>query len=495
MRSMHIHTCPLCEATCGLTIDVEGERVVRVRGDVDDVFSRGFVCPKGLTIGDLHHDPDRLREPLVDGAPASWDEAWRAVAARLGRVISEHGRGALGLYLGNPNVHNLAGTLYAGAVAKAMGGPYVFSASTSDQMPKQVSAVWMFGDPLTIPIPDIDRTDLLVVLGADPLTSNGSLMTAPDMPRRLRRLRRRGGRLVVVDPRSSRTARAADLHLPIRPGTDALLLAAVAHTLLAEGRGRRPRPARQRPPGAARGPRRLLAGCRHRSDRYPGTGDPRPRPGPGVSAIGRRLRSDRHHHGKVRNAGLVAGRRRQHAHREPRSAGWRDVPAGTRRAGELVTHDPPAGTAVRAVRHRRARPARGVGELPTAALAEEILGGHLRGLITIAGNPALSVPDAERLDKALAGLDVLVCVDLYPTETARHADVVLPVPSPLERPHFDLAFTQLAVRNVANYSAPVFPPGPRPSGRPSPGWPGSSLPLRRTSIHSALIPTASTMRS
>jgi len=227
-RRVHAHTCPLCEATCGLLVETVGDQVpgvhvTGVRGDPDDVFSKGFACPKGLLIGRLNDDPDRLRTPLVDGEPATWDQAWQAVHERLGRVVAEHGRESLGVYLGNPNVHNLAGSLYAGAVIRALGTRSVFSASTSDQMPKQVAAVLMFGDPLTVPIPDVDRTQLLVVLGADPLTSNGSLMTAPDMPGRLRALRRRGGRLVVVDPRTSRTARAADTHLRIRPGADAWL--------------------------------------------------------------------------------------------------------------------------------------------------------------------------------------------------------------------------------------------------------------------------------
>ncbi len=226
----HVHTCPLCEATCGLAIDVDpvGRTVLKVRGDDEDVFSRGFACPKGLAIGELHADPDRLRAPLVDGQEVTWDEAWQAVADRLGRVIQGSGRESIAMYLGNPNVHNLAGAIYTPAVAKALGSPWVFTASTVDQQPKHVSAALMFGHKLTIPIPDVDRTDYLLVLGADPLTSNGSLMTAPDMPGRLRALRGRGGRLVVVDPRGSRTARAADEHIAIRPGTDALWLAAIA---------------------------------------------------------------------------------------------------------------------------------------------------------------------------------------------------------------------------------------------------------------------------
>jgi anaerobic selenocysteine-containing dehydrogenase len=460
--TVHAHTCPLCEATCGLLVETTGEQVpgvhvTGVRGDPDDVFSKGFACPKGLLIGRLNDDPDRLRTPLVDGEPATWQQAWQAVHERLGRVIAEHGRESVGVYLGNPNVHNLAGSLYAGAVIRALGTRSVFSASTSDQMPKQVAAVLMFGDPLTVPIPDVDRTQLLVVLGADPLTSNGSLMTAPDMPGRLRALRRRGGRLVVVDPRTSRTARAADTHLRIRPGADAWLLAAVAQVLLDEGLATAP--------GEHVNGYELLA--------------------PALAAFTPKV---------VETAtGLAAEQIRRLAHdlaAAPSAAVYGRIGTCTVRFGTLTSWlvdvvntltgnlDRPGGVmfplAVAGQRNSspttRSRPTRfgrftsGVrglpevlGELPSAAMAEEIAAGNLRGLVTIAGNPALSAPDAGRLDDALAGLDVLISVDLYRNETTRHADVVLPVAGPLERAHFDLTFTQLAVRNVANFSPPVLP--------------------------------------
>jgi anaerobic selenocysteine-containing dehydrogenase len=465
----HACTCPLCEATCGLLVDVADGRVLKVRGNPDDVFSHGFVCPKGLAIGELQHDPDRLRAPLVDGEETTWEHAWATVAARLGRVVDTCGRGALGLYLGNPNVHNLAGQLYATAVAKAMGSRNVFSASTTDQMPKQVATTLMFGDALSVPIPDVDRTDLLVVLGADPLTSNGSLMTAPDMPGRLRALRRRGGRLVVVDPRTSRTARAADLHLAVRPGTDVFLLAAVAHVLLAEG--------------LARGPAAHLAPHVRGLDALPAAlADFTPDavahvvgvPADAVRALAHDL--------ATAPSAAVYGRIGTTTVRFGTVTSWLvdvvntltgnlDVPGGVMfplaPAGQRNS-SPAAGP--RTVRLGRwASAERGLpevlGELPTAALAEEILGGHVRGLVTIAGNPALSAPDAGRLAKALDGLDVLVCVDLYRSETAARADVVLPVPGPLERAHFDLTFTQLAVRNVAHFSPAVLAPQLPPEWR------------------------------
>ncbi len=232
-------TCPLCEATCGLELTVSAGRVVGARGDRDDVLSRGFVCPKGAALGELESDPDRVRTPRVrrDGklVPATWDEAFAAVHEGLTRVIEAHGRNAVALYQGNPNVHTIAGSLFGGALRKALGSRNVYTASTVDQMPKHVACGYLFGNPMAIPVPDIDRTDFLLMLGADPYTSNGSLWTAPDLPGRLAALRRRGGTVVVVDPRRTRTARAADLHVPIRPGTDAFLLLAMVHELFASG--------------------------------------------------------------------------------------------------------------------------------------------------------------------------------------------------------------------------------------------------------------------
>ena len=230
-------TCPLCEATCGLELTVSGRTIVAARGDRDDPFSKGFVCPKGAAIGQLDADPDRLRAPRVrrDGklVPVGWDEAFAVADEGLTRVIEAHGRQAVALYQGNPNVHTIAGNLFGGQLRKALGSRNVFTASTVDQMPKHVSCGHLFGSPMAIPVPDVDRSDFLLLLGADPQTSNGSLWTAPDLPGRLAALRKRGGRLIVVDPRRTRTARVADRHIPIRPGTDAFLLLAMVHELFA----------------------------------------------------------------------------------------------------------------------------------------------------------------------------------------------------------------------------------------------------------------------
>ncbi|PZR66264.1 MAG: hypothetical protein DLM63_09535 [Solirubrobacterales bacterium] len=233
-------TCPLCEATCGLELTVRGDELLSVRGDAQDVYSAGFICPKGVALKELHEDPDRVRTPLLrqpDGsfAAVSWDEAFAEIDCRLSAILAAGDRNAVGTYLGNPNAHNLATLLYQPVLLRALGTRNAFSASTVDQFPKQMASALMFGTGLSVPVPDVDRTDHLLILGANPLASNGSLLTAPNMRGRLRAIRRRGGRIVVVDPRRSRTAEEADEHIPIRPGTDALLLFAMVHVLFDQG--------------------------------------------------------------------------------------------------------------------------------------------------------------------------------------------------------------------------------------------------------------------
>ncbi|MFD5542988.1 molybdopterin-dependent oxidoreductase, partial [Streptomyces sp. NPDC127079] len=234
-----LRICPLCEATCGLTLTIEGTRVTGARGDRDDVFSKGFICPKGASFGAVDADPDRLRTPLVrrDGElrEATWAEAFDAVAAGIRPVVERYGAHSVGVVLGNPNVHTVAGALYPQVLLATLGTRSVFTASTVDQMPKHVSSGLLFGDANAIPVPDLDLTDHLLLIGANPLESNGSLCTAPDFPGKLKALRARGGTLTVIDPRRTRTARLADRHIAIRPGADALLLAALAQVLFTEG--------------------------------------------------------------------------------------------------------------------------------------------------------------------------------------------------------------------------------------------------------------------
>ncbi len=464
-------TCPLCEAGCGLEIALCGSTVTRIRGDRDDVFSRGYLCPKGSSLKALHDDPDRLRTPLVRGSHgrlevAGWEAAYAVVERRLGEVIATYGRRALAAYVGNPNVHNLAGQLYLRPLLRALGTRNVFSASTVDQRPKEITAGLMFGTSLSVPVPDVDRTDHLLILGANPFVSNGSLATAPDWPGRLDALRARGGRLVVVDPRATRTAAAADEHVAVRPGADAHLLMGMVNVLFAEGL------VDLGPAGAH------VAGVEvvERLARPFPPDVVGPRAGVDPATVTRLARD------------LAAA---------PRAAvygriGTTTVEFGTLtswlvdvlnvltgnldRAGGAMFPKAAAGAA-----NTRGRPGagRGVklgrwtsrvrglpetfGELPVVCLAEEIDTpgeGQVRALLTVAGNPVLSTPNSGRLDAALVGLDFMVSVDTYVNETTRHADVILPVPSPLQRGHYDLFLLQLALRNVANYSPPVLPPDP-----------------------------------
>ncbi|MFB7937336.1 molybdopterin oxidoreductase family protein [Streptomyces sp. NPDC056049] len=458
--------CPLCEATCGLVLTLDGSRVTGARGDRDDVFSRGFVCPKGAAFPQVDADPDRLRTPLVRGEggrlrEASWEEAFDTIAARIRPLIEDYGPDALGIVLGNPNVHTMAGALYPPLLLRATGTSNLFTASTLDQMPKHVSSGLLFGDPFAIPVPDLDRTDHLLVIGANPLDSNGSLCTAPDFPGRLAALRRRGGTLTVVDPRRTRTARLADRHLAPRPGTDALLLAALVHTLFAEDLTA-PGALADRTEGIDRvrdavvefTPEAVAPVC----ELDPGT----------IRAVAREL--------AAAPTAAVYGRMGSSTVAHGTLANWLvdvlnvltgnlDRPGGVLFPRSATAPAPrPAGPGRGFLLGRRHSRVSGhpevKGEFPLAALAEEIDTpgeGRIRALITIAANPVLSAPDGLRLDTALDGLDLLVCVDPYLNETTRHADVLLPPPPPSRSAHFDFAFNGLAVRDQARFTPAALP--------------------------------------
>jgi anaerobic selenocysteine-containing dehydrogenase len=469
--------CPLCEAGCGLEIsltsngdgDGKGDKVGRIRGDRDDVFSHGYICPKGSTLRQLHEDPDWLRQPLVrrDGklVPASWDEAFAEVERLLTPVIEQHGRNATAIYLGNPNAHSLAGLIYLRPLIKALGTTNVFSASTVDQRPKEISSALMFGGSLTVPIPDVDRTDLLVMLGANPYASNGSLATAPDWPGRIEALLARGGRLVVVDPRRTKTAEVASRHLAIRPGADPFLLMALVNVLAADGTIELGRLGEYVDAAGVEQVVELAAPFTPEAVE-PVTG----LPAADIRELARDLASapTAAVYGRVGTTTALYGS----------LTSWLvdvlnvltgnlDRPGGAMftkaAAGAANTRGTPRyGRGVRL--HRRRSRVRGLpeslGELPVACLAEEIDTpgeGQIRALVTVAGNPVLSTPNAGRLDAALDQLDAYIAVDPYVNETTRHADVILPVPTALQKGHYDLALLQLAIRNVAHYSPPVLP--------------------------------------
>lgn len=462
-----LRICPLCEATCGLTLTIEGTRVTGARGDRDDVFSKGFICPKGASFGAVEADPDRLRTPLVrrDGElrEATWAEAFDAVAAGIRPVVERYGPHSVGVVLGNPNVHTVAGGLYPQVLIGALGTRSVFTASTVDQMPKHVSSGLLFGDANAIPVPDLDHTDHLLLIGANPLESNGSLCTAPDFPGKLRALKARGGTLTVIDPRRTRTARLADRHIAVRPGTDALLLAAMAQVLFEEDlvdlgdlaphveglAGLRAELGDFTPDAVA-----------HATDVDAGTIRvlARELAAAPTAAVYGRIGSCTVPHGTLASwlvdvLNILTGNL-------DRPGGALFPQAATDRTPRPA--GPGRGFALGRWHSRVSRHPEAKGELPLSALAEEIdtatpEGEPIRALIAVATNPVLSAPDGSRLDKALDSLDFMVSVDPYLNETARHADVVLPPPPPSQSPHHDFAFNTLAVRNQVRYSPPAVP--------------------------------------
>ena len=461
-------TCSLCEAMCGLAVDVEGGAVRSIRGDDDDVFSRGHICPKAVALQDLHTDPDRLRRPMrrrgSTWEEVSWDDALDEAADRLAAIQDTHGRHAVGVYQGNPVAHGYGLVVFGQLLLRALRTRSRFSATSVDQLPHMLASLLMFGHQLRLPIPDVDRTRHFLMLGANPLASNGSLMTAPGIGRRLQALRARGGRLVVVDPRRTETAAVADLHVPIRPGTDALLLLGMIHTLFATDRVR---------------PGRLAAFTDGVETVAAITRDFPPEavaPPTGVPAeVVRRLATEL----ADSPAGVCYGRVGVSTQEFGGLACWlinvvNVLTGNLDRAGGAMFPRPAADAVALATRlgqrghfdKGRSR-VRGLpefgGEWPASTLAEEIETegpGQIRALVTIAGNPVLSTPNGARLDRALDRLDFMVSVDPYRNETTRHAHLVLPPPSPLERDHYDLIFHVLAVRNTARYSPPLFPAPP-----------------------------------
>jgi anaerobic selenocysteine-containing dehydrogenase len=470
-----LRICPLCEACCGLEVQVDDAgRIGTIRGDAADVFSAGFLCPKGVALKDLHDDPDRLRTPLIRrGArfvEASWDEAFAEIERRLLPLREAHGKDSVALSLGNPSAHKMGLLLYMPRLLKALGTRNFFSASTLDQMPKQLSNGLMYGHWLSMAVPDIERSDFLLVLGANPMASNGSLWTVPDFRGKAKAMKARGGRLVVIDPRRTETAALADAHHFIRPGGDVFLLLGMVHTLFAEGLVKL---GRLQP---------HVAGLDALQDAVqPFSADAMAArcgiDAQTVRSLAREL--------AAAERGCVYGRLGTCVQAYGTTCSWLidvlniltghlDEPGGAMfpQAAAFAANTvgtPGRGRGIVTGRHRsRVSGAPEVyGELPMTCLAEEIEtpgDGQVKALITIASNPVLSAPNGPRLAKALERLDFMLSLDIYLNETTRHADVILPGLSPLEDTHYDVAFPQFSVRNHARYSPAVLPP---PEGSPA----------------------------
>jgi anaerobic selenocysteine-containing dehydrogenase len=460
----HFRTCPLCEAVCGLAIDVEDGRITAIRGDEEDPFSKGHICPKGVALQDVHTDPDRLRKPLRRNGSGGfdeigWEEAFELVAERIRAVQEAHGRDAVAIYQGNPSVHNVGIMLSSPGFVRALGTKNRFSATSVDQLPHQLVAHWMFGHQLLLPIPDVDRTSFLLMLGANPLASNGSLMTAPDARGRLKAIRERGGRVILLDPRRTETAEVAEHHF-VRPGTDAAVLLAMVHVIFAEGLEKPALPDLTDGLGEVR---RVCEGWA-------------PETVSGVSGVPAETIREIARGFAAAPSAVCYGRFGVSTQAFGVLCQWLvnvlNLVTGNldRPGGAMFTR--PAIDALETLgrggygrwRSRvRGLPEAG-GELPVAVLAEEILtpgAGQVRALVTSAGNPVLSTPNGRQLEKALETLEFMVSIDFYLNETTRHAHVILPPTSPLEHAHYDIAFSLLSVRNVARYSPPLFdaPPG------------------------------------
>lgn len=464
----HYRTCHLCEAMCGVAIEVEEGHITSIKGDENDPLSHGHICPKAVALQDLHEDPDRLKKPIRRTANGwqemEWDDAFDLVADRLHRIRTEHGKNAIGVYQGNPNVHNHGAMVAGMPFLRAVGSQNRFSATSNDQLPHMLASLEMFGHQILLPIPDIDRTDLFICIGANPMASNGSLMTVPDIRGRLKALKGRDGKLIVIDPRRTETGKLADEFHFVRPGSDALLLMAMVNTLFAEnlvnlGHAEQwtkdvdlvrlaalpftPEAVSAHTglaPDAIRDIARQLAGT------------------PKAALYGRIGTSTQAHGGVATWLIYVLNA----------LTGKLDTTGGmmfTQPAVDMVALGAMSGQ--KGHFGRRTSRVKGLpefgGEYPASTMADEILtpgDGQIRAFVTIAGNPLLSSPNGGRLEEAFGQLEFMVSVDYYLNETTRHADVILPPTAALERSHYDLIFSMFAVRNIAKYSEALFDPGP-----------------------------------
>jgi anaerobic selenocysteine-containing dehydrogenase len=462
----HYRTCNICEAMCGLEIQHRGNEILSIKGDNNDPFSRGHICPKAVALQDFYNDKDRLKTPMkrtADGwQEISWEAALGEIASRFRGIQQEHGQDAVGVYLGNPNAHNFGNAIMLPRFFKALGTNNRYSSASADQLPHHVASNYMLGAGMLIPVPDIDHTDFMLIIGANPIVSNGSLMTAPGVGKRLKAIQQRGGKVVVVDPRRTETAKKADQHLFIRPETDALFMLAMVHTLFEE----------------------QLVTLGHLEDRIDG-----------LEQLAEAVRP--YSPESVSDAcGMSASAIRELA-REMAAAKsavcYSRMGASTQSFGGLCqwlnnvlniltgNFDSRGGAmfpqpAFDLVRDKKGKPS-SYGryesrvrklpyfnnEFPVATLADEILTpgeGQIRAMITIAGNPVLSAPGGARLEDAFDALDFMVSVDIYLNETTRHADIILPATTGLEVPHFDVFFNSFAVRNTAKFSEPMFEKAP-----------------------------------
>ena len=456
-------SCNLCEAVCGLTIEHDGTQVISIKGDKDDPLSRGHICPKAIALQDVHADPDRLRTPVrrteAGFEPIGWDEAFDLIEEKIGNIRQQHGDDSVALYLGNPTVHNSGALLFQKYIKQALNTRNRFAATSVDQLPHHLAASLMFGHGLLIPIPDIDNTDYMLILGANPAVSNGSIMTAPDVKNRLKAITKRDGKVVLIDPRKTETAKLATTHHFIRPGTDVYLLAGILNVLFEKNltKGNRLKEFTKN-----------LSVLESAFDRF------KPEVVSKLTGVPAETIVEIATEFATAKRAVVYGRMGVSTQEHGGLCHWlinaiNLVTGNLDEAGGQMFSNPAVplvgkkGT-VHEFNRWQSR-VRGLpefeGDLPVAVLAEEILTpgeGQIRGLITNAGNPVLSTPNGRQLEQALGQLDFYVALDIYINETTKHADLILPSPSGLETNHYDFIFNALSVRNVAKYSPQIFQP-------------------------------------
>ncbi|NVZ61038.1 molybdopterin oxidoreductase family protein [Pseudomonas gingeri] len=461
-KTLHHRACHLCEAICGLTIETttseDRVQITSIKGDPLDTFSRGHICPKAVALQDIQNDPDRLRQPMLrvgsEWQPIEWEAAFALVAERLGAIQARHGQNAVAIYQGNPSVHNYGLMTHSNYFLGLLKTRNRFSATSVDQLPQHLSSYLMYGHGLLLPIPDIDNTDFMLILGGNPLASNGSIMTVPDVEKRLKAIQARGGKLVVVDPRRSETAAMADQHLFIRPGGDAALLFGLLNTLFQEGLTRDS----HLPVDGLDDVRKAVAGFTAEAM------------SPLCAVPAEQIRQLARDFAAADKA-VCYGRMGVSTQAFGTLCHWlvqliNLVTGNLDRVGGALCTSPAvdlvASTAGGHFNRWQSRvsglPEYG-GELPVSALAEEMLSegeGQVRALVTVAGNPVLSTPNGRQLEQALDGLEFMVSIDLYINETTRYADLILPSTSALENDHYDTTFNMFAVRNVTRFNRAIL---------------------------------------
>lgn len=460
----HFRTCNLCEAMCGIVIEHDETSVLSIKGDKEDPFSKGFICPKAVALQDIYEDPDRLRKPMRrDGdqwKEISWEEAFDTVVERIQHLQKEHGPDAIGYYQGNPSVHNLGTLFFAGSFFRTLQTRNAFSATSLDQLPHHYASQFMLGHYLLLPVPDIDRTQYFLVIGANPIASNGSMMSAAGMPARVRDLQERDGKMVVIDPRRSETAEKADEHHFIKPGTDVYLLAAILHTLFHEELIHKER----------------IGDWVKGFDQLPSLfEDFSPELAAGFTGISAEEIKAITREFIAAESAVCYSRMGASTQAHGTLCQWLTyliniVTGNFDKAGGAMFTTPAVdvvkGRKNKGTQHKYNRYQSRVrtlpefnDELPVAALAEEILTegeGQIKAMVISAGNPVLSSPNGTQLEKALEQLDFMVSIDIYLNETSKYADIILPPQTGLESEHFDIVFNNLAVRDTAKYSRPLF---------------------------------------